>query len=68
MQRCKKEEIVQQVNKMLKFRHDRCAKLEENARDLKREIQAIQTAGMQKWQMHLQVLAAMIFAVFWRSA
>lgn len=47
VQRCKKEEIVQQFNKMLKFRHDRCAKLEENARDLKREMQAIETAGIE---------------------
>ena len=43
--RCGKEELVQQFTHMLKFRHDRCTKLEENARTLHREIQALKTAG-----------------------
>ena len=60
MQRCKKEEIVQQLKKMLKFRHERCAKLEENARDLKREIQAIKAAGEKKTSTRLMCMRVFI--------
>jgi hypothetical protein len=45
VQHCKGEELLVQLKKMLKYRHERSAKLEENASDLKREIQALKAAG-----------------------
>ena len=51
---------MQQLKKMLKFRHERCAKLEENARDLKREIQAIKAAGEEKTSTHLMCMRGFI--------
>ena len=57
VQHCKGEELLVQLKKMLKYRHERCAKLEENASDLKREIQALKAAGASsKLKPHVQAL------------
>ena len=52
VQNCKGDELVVQIKKMLNFRHERCAKLEENANDLRREIQACRSAGERSLGVH----------------
>ena len=46
VQNCSGEELTAQLQKMLGFRHERCAKLEDNANSLRREIQALKAAGL----------------------
>jgi len=52
VQNCKGDELLVQLKKMLKFRHERCGKLEDNANDLKRELQAFKSAGQNPPSLH----------------
>ena len=38
VEHCSAEELVLQVKKMLRFRHERCSKLEDKANDMRREV------------------------------
>ena len=56
VQNCSGEELTAQLQKMLGFRHERCAKLEDHANDLRREIQALKAAGVRMCVVHCRFL------------
>ena len=45
VENCSSEELTVQLQKMLRLRHELCAKLEDTANDMRREIHALKAAG-----------------------